>query len=156
MPESLPAEIKDVGLPSSPEDANSSFTTKSPIELLPMPKATRTCQKRSSKRGVTAILTSSPHKKQLTATNSSRSAVFDNSRKTGSTKKRSMKKAKLSRSSMQQKNTVDESDNNADAECFYCNEMFSKSPRMMSGFSAPNACIRCNEEDDRFICDLCF
>ena len=39
---------------------------------------------------------------------------------------------------------------------FYCNEMFSKSPRMMGGFSAPNACIGFNEEDDRFICELCF
>ncbi|CAK8682113.1 unnamed protein product [Clavelina lepadiformis] len=45
------------------------------------------------------------------------SAVSGNSSKTSSSKKRSMKKAKVSRSSMQQKDTVDESDNNVDAEC---------------------------------------
>ncbi|CAK8677671.1 unnamed protein product [Clavelina lepadiformis] len=74
MPESLPAQPTDVAQPSSPEDANSSFTIISPVEVLPMPKAAHTRQKRKSKR------------------------------------------AKVSRSSMQQKDTVDESDNNVDAE----------------------------------------
>ena len=93
--ESLPAQSIDVGLPSSPEDSNSSFTIRSPVELLPLPKATRTRQKRSSKRGATAILTSLPYKKQLTAMNSCRSAVSGNSHKTGSSKKSFMKKAKV-------------------------------------------------------------
>ncbi|CAK8693816.1 unnamed protein product [Clavelina lepadiformis] len=49
MPESLPAQPIDVFQPSSPEDANSSFTIISPVELLPMPKAAHTRQKRKSK-----------------------------------------------------------------------------------------------------------
>ncbi|CAK8690787.1 unnamed protein product [Clavelina lepadiformis] len=48
MPESLPAQPIDVAQPSSPEDANSSFTIISPVELLPMPKAAHTRQKRKS------------------------------------------------------------------------------------------------------------
>ncbi|CAK8672400.1 unnamed protein product [Clavelina lepadiformis] len=51
MPESLPAQPIDVAQPSSPEDANSSFTIISPVEVLPMPKAAHTRQKRKSKRG---------------------------------------------------------------------------------------------------------
>ncbi|CAK8684020.1 unnamed protein product [Clavelina lepadiformis] len=159
MPESLPAQPIDVAQPSSPEDANSSFTIISPVELLPMPKAAHTRQKRKSKRGATAILTSSPYKKQLAATNRSQSAVSGNSSKTSSSKKRSMKKAKVSRSSMQQKDTVDESDNNVDAECFYCNEMYSKSSENDGWIQyskcmrwAHEACSGCNEEDDNFIC----
>ncbi|CAK8681299.1 unnamed protein product [Clavelina lepadiformis] len=105
----------DVAQPSSPEDANSSFTIISPVELLPMPKATHIRQKRKSKRGATAILTSSPYK-QLAATNRSQSVVSGNSSKTSSSKERSMRKAKVSRSSMQLKDTVDESDNKVDAE----------------------------------------
>ncbi|CAK8676843.1 unnamed protein product [Clavelina lepadiformis] len=158
MPESLPAQPIDVAQPSSPEDANSSFTIISPVEVLPMPKAAHTRQKRKSKRGATAILTSSPYKKQLAATNRSQSAVSGNSSKTSSSKKRSMKKAKVSRSSMQQKDTVDESDNNVDAECFYCNEMYSKSSENDGWIQcskcmrwAHEACSGCNEEDDNFI-----
>ncbi|CAK8671200.1 unnamed protein product [Clavelina lepadiformis] len=163
MPESLPAQPIDVAQPSSPEDANSSFTIISPVELLPMPKAAHTLRKRKSKRGATAILTSSPYKKQLAATNRSQSAVSGNSSKTSSSKKRSMKKAKVSRSSMQQKDTVDKSDNNVDAECFYCNEMYSKSSENDGWIQcskcmrwAHEACSGCNEEDDNFICELCF
>ncbi|CAK8681470.1 unnamed protein product [Clavelina lepadiformis] len=91
MLESLPAQPIDVAQPSSPEDANSSFTIISPVEVLPMPKAAHTRQKRKSKRGATAILTSSPYKKQLAATNRNyQSAVSGNSSKTSSSKKRSM------------------------------------------------------------------
>ncbi|CAK8692599.1 unnamed protein product [Clavelina lepadiformis] len=153
----------DVAQPSSHEDASSSFKIISPVELLPMPKAAHIRQKRKSKRGATAILTSSPYKKQLAATNRSQSAVSGNSSKTSSSKKRSMKKAKVSRSSMQQKDTVDESDNNVDAECFYCNEIYSKSFEN-DGWIQCSKCMRwvheacsgCNEEDDNFICELCF
>ncbi|CAK8696636.1 unnamed protein product [Clavelina lepadiformis] len=116
-----------------------------------------------SKRGATAILTSSPYKKQLAATNRSQCAVSGNSSKTSSSKKRSMKKAKVSRSSMQQKDTVDESDNNVDAECFYCNKMYSKSSENDGWIQcskcmrwAHEACSGCNEEDDNFICELYF
>ncbi|CAK8692546.1 unnamed protein product [Clavelina lepadiformis] len=73
-----------------------------------------------------------------------------------------MKKAKVSRSSMQQKDTVDESDNNVDAECFYCNEMYSKSSENDGWIQcskcmrwAHEACFGCNEEDDSFICVIC-
>ncbi|CAK8692264.1 unnamed protein product [Clavelina lepadiformis] len=163
MPESLPAQPIDVAQPSSPEDANSSFTIISPVEVLPMPKAAHTRQKRKSKRGATAILTSSPYKKQLAATNRSQSAVSGNSSKISSSKKRSMKKAKVSRSSMQQKDTVDENDNNVDAECFYCNELYSKSSENDGWIQcskcmrwAREACSGCNEEDENFICELCF
>ncbi|CAK8684592.1 unnamed protein product [Clavelina lepadiformis] len=50
IPESLPAQPIDVSQPSSPEDENSSFTIISPVEVLPMPKAAHTRQKRKSKR----------------------------------------------------------------------------------------------------------
>ncbi|CAK8698551.1 unnamed protein product [Clavelina lepadiformis] len=112
MPESLPAQPIDVAQPSSPEDANPSFTIISPVELLPMQKATHT-RKRGSLR--------------------------------------------------EQKDTVDESDNNVDAECFYCNEMYSKSSENDGWIQcskcmrwAHEACSGCNEEDDNFICELCF
>ncbi|CAK8686658.1 unnamed protein product [Clavelina lepadiformis] len=141
MPESLPAQPIDVAQTSSPEDANSSFTIISPVELLSMPKADHTRQKRKSKTGETAILTSSPYKKQLAARNRSQTAVSGNSSKTSSSKKRSMKKAKVSRSSMQQKDTVHESDNNVDAECFYCNEMYSKSSEN-DGWIQCSKCMR--------------
>ncbi|CAK8696638.1 unnamed protein product, partial [Clavelina lepadiformis] len=52
-----------------------------------------------------------------------------------------MKKAKVSRSSMQQKDTVDESDNNVDAECFYCNKMYSKSSEN-DGWIQCSKCMR--------------
>ncbi|CAK8695547.1 unnamed protein product [Clavelina lepadiformis] len=123
-----PSDVTDIPIDPVPTNTESySVNARSPVELLPMQKTAHTRQKRKSKRGATAILTSSPYKKQLAATNRSQSTVSGNSSETSSSKKRSMKKAKVSRSSMQQKDTVDESDNNVDAECFYCNEMYSKS-----------------------------
>ncbi|CAK8676686.1 unnamed protein product [Clavelina lepadiformis] len=80
------------------------------------------------------------HPIDVEAVGCNQSAVSGNSSKTSSSKKRSMKKAKVSRSSMQQKDTVDESDNNVNAKCFYSNEMYSKSSENDGGSSAPNAC----------------
>ncbi|CAK8683772.1 unnamed protein product [Clavelina lepadiformis] len=140
MPESLPAQPIEVAQPSSPEDANSSFTIISPVEVLSTPKAAHTRQKRKSKRGATANLTSSSCKNQLAATNRSQSAVSGNSSKTSSSKMRSMKKAKVSRSSMQQKDTVDESDNNVMQIAFTATNCIPNHPRMIGGSSAPNAC----------------
>ncbi|CAK8681469.1 unnamed protein product [Clavelina lepadiformis] len=59
---------------------------------------------------------------------------------------------------MQQKDTVDKSDNNVDAECFYSNEMYSKSSENDGWIQcskcmrwAHEACSGCYEEDDNFI-----
>ncbi|CAK8696642.1 unnamed protein product [Clavelina lepadiformis] len=56
-----------------------------------------------------------------------------------------MKKAKVSRSSMQQKDTVDESDNNVDAKCFYCNKMYPKSSEN-DGWIQCSKCMRWAQE----------
>lgn len=131
-----------------------------PKDLLPIPKALPKIKQNNRKRSRTAILTSSPYKKELEEEKlqqeqkktPKRVAKDDNTAKSAKKFKTKMKKYVNDAN-------VDLDD---DPECFYCGEVWSKS-RQEDGWIqcsvckrwAHKACSGCDDEDDIFCCEFC-
>ncbi|KAG8252664.1 hypothetical protein J6590_052247 [Homalodisca vitripennis] len=128
----------------------------SPRDIIPPPHYDRNNTKRSDKReGKTAILTSSPYKREL-----------EKKRKMGNQTRASLKnkkKAKVStKRNIDQEDLSSEDGFQEDLGCIYCNDIYSNSKSnegwiQCSGCLgwAHEECCGSEEEDDNFICDLC-
>lgn len=157
--------------PGTSKMNDSAFPRSGPRTFIPVPKIDQKTKRSSRKKGKTAILTSTPYKEEL-----EQSLQEKKKEKTPKQKaiKRKIdsedKKHKESTKSIKKKKGKKEWDDSSgseeqedgDAECLYCEELYSKS---CEGWIACSTCLRwahnsCagmdDEEDDIvFVCELC-
>lgn len=164
-----------------PEPQPSTSTYISPYVISPPPKetaATRRSKRPNARRGFTAILTSSPYKsgleeiKKAKAEKQKAAELKKAQRKEKSqqkkqnqknqNKKRTKRKAKSpANNSEVQAKRPNQTNNDEDAQCLYCGEMWSntKQDSMIQCTRcqewAHNKCAGIGEDEDDFNCDLC-
>lgn len=170
-----------------PSRPSSSFMKMSPSELMPPPQERERIRNtaHNKRRGKTAVLTSSPYKKELEDEERARNMKDKPKKKLfkqPKTKtKPNLKKTTDSRSNENSQNkevtsstkriklesrndltSSSEDEGNEDEACIFCNEIYSASKEKegwikCSGCSgwAHEDCSNAEEEDDDFICDFC-
>lgn len=162
--------------PTSPGNPQPSTSfAVSPKEILPIPKANIVKRQSKRKRGSAAVLTSSPYKRDLQTAKEEKEDKekrqnMKDKVKSGQNQKKKQKqgavKGKQKFVGLQEKSVSaleDSSDSDvSDVDCVYCGEPFSKS-RENEGWIrcsacllwAHDACAGCDEEDDKYTCDIC-
>ncbi|KAL0809939.1 hypothetical protein ABMA28_010794 [Loxostege sticticalis] len=167
---------------SSPRIDRSSLNLVSPYDISPVPKKIRKTSNRGRKAAVASVITSSPYKNDLMEKNNKKTANEQktNKNKTGKAQKKkpkNMKKKNQKGSDDKDIDSEDEEDvpldsdtdpdpifgdvpNSADAECMFCQQLFSENTRgelwvrcMMCELWAHNDCA--GPEFDTWICDFC-
>jgi hypothetical protein len=149
-------------------DLNSEPSTSelvvSPKDIVPIPKCQSRTNKKTRKKGSTAIITDSPYKNDLeTAKESNKSSAGKKQLFCGkNTKKTKKTQAPKRMKTAAKEDTSSDDDDQEDSECLYCNSLFSQSKKGEGWVScslckrwAYEECAGCNEDIDIFLCDLC-
>ncbi|KAB0799876.1 hypothetical protein PPYR_07756 [Photinus pyralis] len=161
IPESASiATVEESPGTSTPKSGPSTSSTKlrvSPFDVRPIPKAGNDrIQKISKARGKTAVLTTSPYKRDLEK---------EEEKKKGTTKRKSGAKTARILKKKTVNSTHDSSSSEEEEEehaCIFCNELFSDSKDKEGWIQCVNckgwaheACTGLEDIDDIFICDFC-
>jgi hypothetical protein len=137
----------------SPSSPNSVFPVVSPQQVMPYP-ATRKISRVTRKRGKTAIITSSPYKKQLEETLEKKKQAEENKKR-----KKDAKEKIKNKKTKSAKNKKNDDDN---VPCIYCQGKYLESNEGWAACSlcrnwAHCSCAGLDDEDDEtvFVCELC-
>uniref|UniRef100_A0A8D9B3W5 Zinc finger PHD-type domain-containing protein n=1 Tax=Cacopsylla melanoneura TaxID=428564 RepID=A0A8D9B3W5_9HEMI len=144
----------NVDIPTSQcnQQNNSGFSV-SPCDVLPIPKAQdRPIRKTGPKKGSSGILTLSPYIDELKKVK----------KRPTSQPKQSKKKKRASPRTLFSETPSTSTSNASNPECFYCNEMYSKSKAREGWIRcsqchkwAHDECAGVEDEDDDFECEIC-
>lgn len=150
---------------------DSAFSLVPPTAVIPIPQVDPATKRNSRRKGKTAVLTSTPYKKELEESFEKNKSKTPKLKKTKrkieaiekskkNKRKPAIKQVKVSK----HRNSSSDSENtcNSDAECLYCGDLYSLSSE---GWIACSICLRwahiscagIDDEDDEevLICELC-
>lgn len=105
-------------------DLTSSFETASPKDILPIPAVQINESRKKYRRGKTAVITSTPYKKELEALHLSKNVTAKRSKLSKNVSAKNSKSSKnvTTKNSKLQKKTRPSTSGQEDSVCFYCND----------------------------------